>query len=84
LIRSLRVAGAFAIRQSKTIRAKPLERWESLTRCLDPRATVGPITFSRNLAPDFTHYSVNGQKSVLNNDKSKKAKTMKENQFYEK
>ena len=29
---------------------------ESLIRCLDPWATVGPYNFPPNLAPGFTHY----------------------------
>jgi hypothetical protein len=53
-------AESFGIQEAESFRSvtltRPLERSESLSRGLDPWAIRWPITFSRNPAPDFTHY----------------------------
>ena len=50
---------------------RPLGRSESLSGCLDPWAIRWPITFSRNLARDFTHY-LSEQPEMSSHDEASK------------
>jgi len=54
-------------------------------RCLDPRATVGPSLFRRNLAPAYTHYLSERPKMSSQDESSLKAKpTRKKNKMKQK
>jgi hypothetical protein len=64
---------------SERHRTRPLERSESLIRCLGPLGDRWPITFSRNLAPDFSHYLSERPEMSSQDESSRKAKTMKGN-----
>ena len=58
---------------------RPLERSEFLGGCLDPWAIRWPITFSRNLARDFTQYHSEQPEMSSHDEASKKAKTVEGN-----
>ena len=57
-------------RSENFVSVGPLERSESLSRCLDPWAIRWPI-FSRNLARDFTHY-LSEQPEMSSHDEASK------------